>query len=85
MLHKDLSPCHIGIQRQVLIKQLRKENKNETGYVVSCGKPVYPVFLSGNQDGKVSIKLRRSAGDTLSMTRQEARILSMAMGTVMEL
>ena len=34
---------------------------------------------------KVSIKICRSDGDTLSMTRQDARILSIAIGAVIEL
>ena len=42
-------------------------------------------FWAKNQDGKVSIKICRSDGDTLSMTRQDARILSIAIGAVMEL
>ena len=51
-----------------------------------CWKPVYPVcFWAKNQDGKVSIKICRSDGDTLSMTRQDARILSIAIGAVIEL
>ena len=42
-------------------------------------------FWAKNQDGKVSIKICRSDGDTLSMTRQDARILSIAIGAVIEL